>query len=618
MKKYLALLLALCMIFSLAACGQAAKPAAAGDLVGVAMPTKDLQRWNQDGENMKAMLEKAGYQVDLQYGANDIATQVSQIENMIANGCKVLVIASIDGDSLGTVLAQAKEKNIPVIAYDRLIMNSDAVSYYATFDNWLVGTKQGEFIEEQLGLKDGKGPYNIEFITGDPGDNNINFFFDGAMSILQQYLDNGQLVCPSGQTEKAVVATQNWATDAAQARFENILSSYYADKQLDAVLASNDSTACGVENALASSYSGKWPVITGQDCDIAIMGNLIAGKQGMSVFKDTRTLAAKVVEMVDALMKGQEPPINDTETYNNGVRVVPSFLCEPVACTVDNYKELLIDSGYYTYDQLGIDPNAPSILLAMGNSDVPVGQYTQKILAYYELSEEALANAGLITYGSNVKEVTTQVKEGSVSCGVVYGTDAFSAGLTPVDSATKEMCGQVIYPAAVMKNSKNAEAAQAFLDYLCSDAAMAVFENVGFSRMCEVKEVVEAAEAKPVELFIFAAASMTETLNAIKADYEALHPNVKLVFTFDSSGTLKTQIESGAECDVFISAAPKQMNALDSSCDAEKNPDGLDFVLQGSRINLLENKVVLVVPDGNPDGVTSFDALAATLKAALG
>ena len=360
MKKYLALILALCMIFSLAACGQAAAPAASGgDLVGVAMPTKDLQRWNQDGENMKAMLEKAGYQVDLQYGANDIATQVSQIENMIANGAKVLVIASIDGDSLGTVLAQAKEKNIPVIAYDRLIMNSDAVSYYATFDNWLVGTKQGEFIEAQLGLKDGKGPFNIEFITGDPGDNNINFFFDGAMSILQPYLDNGQLVCPSGQVEKAVVATANWATDAAQARFENILSSYYADKQLDAVLASNDSTACGVENALESSYSGSvYPVITGQDCDIAIMKNLIEGKQGMSVFKDTRTLAAKVVEMVDALMKGQEPPINDTETYDNGTGVIPSFLCEPVACTVDNYKELLIDSGYYTFEQLGIDGEA--------------------------------------------------------------------------------------------------------------------------------------------------------------------------------------------------------------------------------------------------------------------
>ena len=359
MKKLLALLLALCMIVGLAACGQqAAAPAASADnLVGVAMPTKDLQRWNQDGENMKNRLEKAGYSVDLQFGANDIPTQVSQIENMIANGCKVLVIASIDGDSLGTVLAQAKEKGIPVIAYDRLIMNSDAVSYYATFDNWLVGTKQGEFIEAELGLKEGKGPFNIEFITGDPGDNNINFFFDGAMSILQPYLDNGQLVCPSGQTEKAVVATPNWATDAAQARFETILSSNYADgTQLDAVLASNDSTACGVENALAASYTGKWPVITGQDCDIAIMKNLVEGRQGMSVFKDTRTLAAKVVEMVDALMKGSEPPVNDTKTYDNGTGVIPSFLCEPVACTADNYVQLLIDSGYYTFDQLGITP----------------------------------------------------------------------------------------------------------------------------------------------------------------------------------------------------------------------------------------------------------------------
>ncbi len=336
-----------------AAPAEEAAPAGEGNLVGVAMPTKDLQRWNQDGENMKNLLEKAGYEVDLQFGANDIATQVSQIENMIANGCKVLVIASIDGDSLGTVLAQAKEAKIPVIAYDRLIMNSDAVSYYATFDNWLVGVTQGKFIESALKLDKEKGPFNIEFITGDPGDNNINFFFDGAMSVLQPYLDSGVLVCPSGQTEKAVVATANWATDAAQARFENILSSNYSDgTKLDAVLASNDSTARGVENALESSYTGDWPVITGQDCDIAIMKNLIDGKQAMSVFKDTRTLAAKVVEMVDALMQGKEPPVNDTETYDNGTGVIPSFLCEPVACTVDNYQELLIDSGYYTMDQI--------------------------------------------------------------------------------------------------------------------------------------------------------------------------------------------------------------------------------------------------------------------------
>ena len=233
-------------------------------------------------------------------------------------------------------------------------MNSDAVSYYATFDNWLVGTTQGEFIRDALDLDNAEGPFNIEFITGDPGDNNINFFFDGAMSILQPYLDSGKLVCPSGQTEKAVVATANWATDAAQARFENILSSNYADgTPLHAVLASNDSTAQGVENALAASYTNDvYPVITGQDCDMAIMKNLVEGRQAMSVFKDTRTLAAKVVEMVDALMKGAEPPVNDTKTYDNGTGIIPSFLCSPVSCTVDNYQELLIDSGYYTLDQI--------------------------------------------------------------------------------------------------------------------------------------------------------------------------------------------------------------------------------------------------------------------------
>ena len=327
-----------------------------GGLVGVAMPTKDLQRWNQDGENMKAQLEAAGYTVDLQYAANDIPTQVSQIENMISNGCEVLVVASIDGSALGTVMAQAKDAGIPVIAYDRLIMDTDAISYYATFDNWDVGVKQGEYIAETLDLANaGDKTYNIEFITGDPGDNNINFFFDGAMSVLQPYLDAGTLVCPSGQVEKATVATANWATDAAQSRFENILASYYADgTQLDAVLASNDSTALGVANALASSYSNDvYPIITGQDCDIASVKNIVDGKQAMSVFKDTRDLAAKTVEMVDAIMKGTEPPVNDTETYDNGTGVIPSYLCEPKACTVDNYQEMLIDSGYYTEADLG-------------------------------------------------------------------------------------------------------------------------------------------------------------------------------------------------------------------------------------------------------------------------
>jgi putative multiple sugar transport system substrate-binding protein len=274
---------------------------------------------------------------------------------MITSGCDVLVIASIDGDSLGTVLEQAKQKNIPVIAYDRLIMNSDAVTYYATFDNFMVGTKQGQYIEEQLGLASGAGPFNIELITGDPGDNNARFFYNGAMSILDKYIDNGQLVIKSGQRDFDTVATAGWSTENAQNRFDAIIAANYADGTvLDAVMASNDSTAMGVANSLAANYdsSKKYPIITGQDCDIANVKNMIAGKQSMSIFKDTRDLAAKTVEMVDAIMKGSEAPVNDTETYDNGTGVIPSYLCEPVFADVNNYKELLIDSGYYTEDQL--------------------------------------------------------------------------------------------------------------------------------------------------------------------------------------------------------------------------------------------------------------------------
>lgn len=330
---------------------EAEAPAATGEggLIGVSMPTQDLQRWNQDGNNMKAELEAAGYEVELQFASNDIATQVSQIETMISDGCQLLVIASIDGDSLGTVLAQAKEAGIQVIAYDRLIMNSDAVSYYATFDNYLVGKTQGEYIVDALDLENADGPFNMEIVTGDPGDNNVNFFYGGAMDVLQPYIDAGKLVVPSGQIAKDDVATANWATETAQSRFENILSSYYADgTKLDVVLASNDSTALGVANALAANYTGEYPILTGQDCDIANVKNIIDGKQSMSIFKDTRTLASKVVEMVDAIMQGSEAPVNDTETYDNGTGVIPSYLCEPVFADVNNYKELLVDSGYYT------------------------------------------------------------------------------------------------------------------------------------------------------------------------------------------------------------------------------------------------------------------------------
>ena len=324
----------------------------AGGKVGVAMPTKDLQRWNQDGANMKEQLEAAGYTVDLQYANNEVNTQVSQIENMISSGDQILVIASIDGSSLGTVLDEAKSANIPVIAYDRLIMNSDAVSYYATFDNYMVGTKQGQYIVDKLDLKNQKGPFNLEIFTGDPADNNATFFYNGAMDVLDPYIKSGELVIQSKQKEFADVATANWSTETAQARMENLIASYYGDKQIDVVLCSNDSTALGVENALESSYKGTWPVITGQDCDIANVKNMLKDKQSMSIFKDTRELAKQVVKMVGQIMTGATVDVNDTKSYDNGTGIIPTYLCEPVFADKDNYKQILIDSGYYTEDDL--------------------------------------------------------------------------------------------------------------------------------------------------------------------------------------------------------------------------------------------------------------------------
>ncbi len=345
MKKILTVVLAL--VLTMALCAPAF---AAGGKIGVAMPTQDLQRWNQDGDNMKKQLEAAGYEVDVQYANNEVALQVSQIENMILGGCKVLVIASIDGSALGTVLAQAKEEGIPVIAYDRLIMKSDAVSYYATFDNYKVGTIQGKFIEEKLGLAEGKGPFNIELFAGSPDDNNALFFFQGAWDVLKPYIDKGQLVVPSGQTDFNTIAILGWGSEDAQNRMDNLLTAYYSDgKALDAVLSPNDSLAIGIANSLTNMGFSPYPILTGQDCDKANMKNILAGKQSMSIFKDTRTLAAKVVGMVDALMQGTEPEINDTKTYDNGDgKIIPSYLCDPVYADKDNYKELLIDSGYYT------------------------------------------------------------------------------------------------------------------------------------------------------------------------------------------------------------------------------------------------------------------------------
>jgi putative multiple sugar transport system substrate-binding protein len=345
MKKVLALVLALALVLSCAS-AMAAK-------VGVSMPTKDLQRWNQDGENMEKLLKEAGFEVSLQFASNDVQQQLAQVETMINDGCEVVVIAAIEGSSLGAALDLAGEKGVKVIAYDRLLMDNANVDYYATFDNFKVGVVQGTYVKEALDLDNAEGPFVVEFTAGDPGDNNAGFFFNGAMSVLKPYIESGKIVVKSGQVTFEEVATPTWKTEVAQTRAETVLASYYADgSDIDAWVCSNDSTALGVTNALEANYTGKWPIITGQDCDIANTKNMIAGKQAMSVFKDTRTLAAQVVKMVGQILNGETVDVNDEETYNNNVKVVPSFLCEPVFASVDNYKELLIDSGYYTEDQL--------------------------------------------------------------------------------------------------------------------------------------------------------------------------------------------------------------------------------------------------------------------------
>ncbi len=353
MKKLVTILLVLVMLTSFAFTGCSTDE---GDIIGVAMPTQSLQRWNQDGANMKAKLEEAGFDVILEYADNKVDQQVSQIENMITRGAKVIVVASIDGTALKGALAQAAKEDVQIIAYDRLIRDSENVDYYATFDNYLVGKIQGDYIIEKLALKDGAGPFNLEVFGGSPDDNNAYFFNSGAMDTLQPFIDAGQLVINSDQVDMEQIAIQGWKSEGAQARMDNLLTAFYTDQNVDIVLSPNDSLAQGIVASLkAAGYGSEekpYPVLTGQDCDTTNVKMLINGEQSMSIFKDTRTLADQVVKMVTAIMTDKDVPVNDTETYNNGVKVVPSFLCEPVFADKDNYKALLIDSGYYTEDQI--------------------------------------------------------------------------------------------------------------------------------------------------------------------------------------------------------------------------------------------------------------------------
>lgn len=386
LKKLCAFVLAGMMAVSLAACtdGNGPEPSkdaqsqnessnaesgsqktdAKGNKIGISMPTKSLERWNRDGSYLEKEFEKAGYNVSLTYSDNKIDQQVKDIEGLIADKVDLLVVAAIDGESLAQVLSEAKNQNIPVIAYDRLIMNTDAISYYVSFDNYTVGKLQGEFVADKLGLANaGDKKFNVEFTGGDPADNNAKFFFNGAMDVIKPYIDKGTVVVPSGQTTFEQVGTAQWDTSKALSRFQNILGSYYSNgTKLDAAICSNDSTALGVTQAIQSDYAGNNEIIiTGQDGDEANLANIIDGKQTMTVYKAVANEAVATLNLGEAILNGEKPDASlieksgwnfdctyDTSSYNNGSAVIPSYLLVPVTVTKDNIQKELIDTGYYT------------------------------------------------------------------------------------------------------------------------------------------------------------------------------------------------------------------------------------------------------------------------------
>ncbi|WP_420810072.1 multiple monosaccharide ABC transporter substrate-binding protein [Glaciihabitans arcticus] len=353
------------MVLGLAACagGGGDGDSAGGDKgrIGVAMPTKSSERWIADGNALKKHLEDQGYTVDLQYAEDDIPTQVSQIENMITKGAEALIVASIDGTTLTNILEDAASQDIPVIAYDRLLMNTENVDYYATFDNFLVGQQQAWSLLNGLGLTDleGKaiegapeGPFNIEMFAGSLDDNNAFFFFNGAQQELKPFIDNGTIVVKSGQVKIEQAATERWNGEVAQSRMEDLLTANYSGgDKVDGILSPYDGISRGIISALTDgdyTLGDEWPIITGQDAEIDSVKAINTGEQYATIFKDTRELAKVAGDMAIAALNGEKVATNDDSTYNNEIKDVPSYLLQPVIVLKDNIQKELIDTGYWT------------------------------------------------------------------------------------------------------------------------------------------------------------------------------------------------------------------------------------------------------------------------------
>jgi putative multiple sugar transport system substrate-binding protein len=325
-------------------------------LIGISMPTKSSTRWISDGESMVKEFTGKGYTADLQYAEDDIPNQLAQIENMVTKGAKVLIIAAIDGTTLSDVLQKAHDAGIKVFAYDRLISKTANVDYYTTFDNFGVGVLQGNSLI--AGLKErfpSVKPWNVELFGGSPDDTNAFYFYDGAMSVLQPLIDSKDIVIVSGQMGMDKVGTLRWDGAVAQARMDNLLSANYTDKKVNGVLAPYDGLSRGIISSLKGvgyAPGAEMPIVTGQDAELPSVKGMMAGEQYSTVFKDTRELAKVTANMVDTVLQGKEPEINDTKTYNNGVKIVPSYLLTPYSVGKDDIKKQLVDSGYYTQDKI--------------------------------------------------------------------------------------------------------------------------------------------------------------------------------------------------------------------------------------------------------------------------
>ncbi|MWA09269.1 multiple monosaccharide ABC transporter substrate-binding protein [Streptomyces sp. BA2] len=353
------------LLGSLTACGQEALGGSRyepdegkGSTIGLAMPTKASERWIADGNNMAKQFQKAGYKTDLQYGDDKVENQIAQLENMITKGRSLLVVAAIDGSALTEVLQRAHDAGIPVISYDRLILGTEHVDYYASFDNERVGRLEAQYIVDKLKLgkpEKGGNAHNIELFAGSPDDNNTKYFWNGAMKVLQPYFESGQLTVRSKQTKMNQATTLRWDGGTAQKRMDDLISKNYGSAKVDAVLSPYDGISIGIISALKSagygSKSQPLPVITGQDAELASVKSIIRGEQTQTVFKDTRKLAAQTVSMGDAVLNDKKPKVNNTKDYNNGKKTVPSFLLDPVSIDKSN-TQLLVDEGYFKAGQL--------------------------------------------------------------------------------------------------------------------------------------------------------------------------------------------------------------------------------------------------------------------------